>query len=66
MSLGQGRTVDLGVAHMRVLASGAATNSGAFALTEFSGTAEGAWTVPHHIAASRNRSSSWTACSPSP
>ena len=47
MSLGQGRTVDLGVAHMRVLASGAATNGGAFALTEFSGTAEGAWTVPH-------------------
>lgn len=47
VSLGQGRTVDLGVAHMRVLASGEATNGGAFALTEFSGTAEGAWTVPH-------------------
>jgi mannose-6-phosphate isomerase-like protein (cupin superfamily) len=44
--LGQGRTVDLGVAQMRVLADGAATN-GAFALTEFSGTSEGAWTVPH-------------------
>jgi quercetin dioxygenase-like cupin family protein len=44
--LGQGRTVDLGVAQMRVLASGDATN-GAFALTEFSGTGEGAWTVPH-------------------
>jgi len=47
VSSGQGRTVDLGVAHMRVLASGEATNGGAFALTEFSGTAEGAWTVPH-------------------
>ena len=47
VSLGQGRTVDLGVAQMRVLASGEATNGGAFALTEFSGTAEGAWTVPH-------------------
>jgi quercetin dioxygenase-like cupin family protein len=47
VSLGQGRTVDLGVAHMRVLASGEATNGGAFALIEFSGTAEGAWTVPH-------------------
>lgn len=44
--LGQGRAVDLGVAQMRVLASGDATN-GAFALTEFSGTGEGAWTVPH-------------------
>ena len=45
--LGQGRTVDLGVAQMRVLASGDATNGGAFALTEFSGTSEGSWTVPH-------------------
>ena len=45
--LGQGRTVDLGVAQMRVLASGDATNGGAFALTEFSGTSEGAWTVRH-------------------
>ena len=44
---GQGRAVDLGVAQMRVLASGDVTNGGAFALTEFSGTAEGAWTVPH-------------------
>lgn len=42
---GNGRTVDLGVARMRVLASGDATNN--FALTEFWGTAEGAWTVPH-------------------
>lgn len=45
--LGQGRTVDLGVAQMRVLASGEATNGGAFTLAEFSGTGEGAWTVPH-------------------
>ena len=45
--LGQGRTVDLGVAQMRVLASGGATNGGAFALTRFSGTSEGSWTVPH-------------------
>ena len=44
---GQGRTVDLGVAQMRVLASGEATNGGAFTLAEFSGTSEGAWTVPH-------------------
>ena len=43
---GQGRTVDLGVAQMRVLASGEATG-GAFTLAEFSGTGEGAWTVPH-------------------
>jgi quercetin dioxygenase-like cupin family protein len=45
--LGQGRTVDLGVAQMRVLASGEATNGGAFTFAEFSGTGEGAWTVPH-------------------
>jgi mannose-6-phosphate isomerase-like protein (cupin superfamily) len=32
---------------MRVLASGEATNGGAFALAEFSGIGEGAWTVPH-------------------
>ncbi|HEX6577462.1 MAG TPA: cupin domain-containing protein [Jiangellaceae bacterium] len=43
---GEGRTVDLGLAQMRVLASGDAAN-GAFALTEFWGSAEGAWTVPH-------------------
>jgi quercetin dioxygenase-like cupin family protein len=47
VTTGQGRTVDLGVAQMRVLASGEATNGGAFALTEFSGAGEGAWTVPH-------------------
>jgi mannose-6-phosphate isomerase-like protein (cupin superfamily) len=44
---GQGRTVDLGVAQMRLLAGADATNGGTFALTEFSGTGEGAWTVPH-------------------
>jgi mannose-6-phosphate isomerase-like protein (cupin superfamily) len=41
----QGRSVDLGVARMRVLVD--STVSGAFSLTEFVGTAEGAWTVPH-------------------
>jgi mannose-6-phosphate isomerase-like protein (cupin superfamily) len=44
---GHGRIADLGVAQMRLLASGDATNGGAFALAEFSGTGEGAWTVPH-------------------
>jgi quercetin dioxygenase-like cupin family protein len=39
--------VELGVAQMRVLASGEVANGGAFALTEFSGTAHGPWTVPH-------------------
>jgi len=42
---GEGRTVDLGVARMRVLADDAVT--GAFSLTEFAGEAEGPWTVPH-------------------
>jgi quercetin dioxygenase-like cupin family protein len=42
---GQGRTVDLGVARMRLLAGADSTD--AFALTEFWGTSEGAWTVPH-------------------
>lgn len=42
---GQGRTVDLGVARMRLLAGADTTD--AFALTEFWGTSEGAWTVPH-------------------
>ncbi len=40
-----GRTVDLGVARMRVLADDAVTPT--FSLTEFAGEAEGAWTVPH-------------------
>lgn len=35
------------MARMRVLASGEVANGGAFALTEFSGKAEGPWTVPH-------------------
>ena len=39
--------MDLGVAQMRVLASGDTTTGGAIALTEFAGTGEGAWTVPH-------------------
>ncbi len=44
---GEGRSVDLGVASMRVLAGGEAHTGGAFALVDFSGTAEGPWTVPH-------------------
>jgi len=43
---GEGRTVDLGVIQMRVLAAGEATTGGAFTLAEFTGGA-GAWTVPH-------------------
>lgn len=39
--------MELGVARMRVLASGEVANGSAFALTEFSGTADGPWTVPH-------------------
>jgi quercetin dioxygenase-like cupin family protein len=44
---GQGRSVNLGIASMRVLASGEADTGGAFTLAEFSGTGEGRWTVPH-------------------
>ena len=47
VAAGEGRTVDLGVARMRVLADGEATNGGEFSLVEFSGDTEGAWTVPH-------------------
>ena len=47
VTAGQGRTVDLGVARMRVLASGDVTNGGAFTLAEFAGSAAGSWTVPH-------------------
>ena len=47
VTAGQGRTVDLGVARMRVLASGDVTNGGAFTLAEFAGNAAGSWTVPH-------------------
>ena len=42
---GEGRTVNLGVIQMRVLAAGA-TTGGAFTLAEFTGGA-GVWTVPH-------------------
>src|SRR6516165_3276446 len=43
---GEGRTVNLGVIKMRVLAAGEATTNGAFTLTEFTG-GQGLWTVPH-------------------
>ena len=43
---GEGRTVNLGVIRMRVLAAGEATTGRAFTLAEFSGGA-GPWTVPH-------------------
>ena len=43
---GQGRSVDLGVVQMRVLAGGDDTDK-AFTLAEFFGSGEGAWTVPH-------------------
>jgi quercetin dioxygenase-like cupin family protein len=44
---GEGRSVNLGVVSMRVLAGGDADTGGAFTLAEFSGTGAGAWTVPH-------------------
>jgi quercetin dioxygenase-like cupin family protein len=44
---GEGRSVDLGVTSMRVLADSQAVTGGAFALTEFSGEGAGPWTVPH-------------------
>ena len=43
---GEGRTVNLGVIQMRVLAAGEATTSHAFTLAEFTG-GPGPWTVPH-------------------
>jgi mannose-6-phosphate isomerase-like protein (cupin superfamily) len=43
---GHGRSVDLGVASMRLLGA-SEWFGGAFSLTEFSGTSEGPWTVPH-------------------
>jgi quercetin dioxygenase-like cupin family protein len=43
---GEGRTVNLGIAQMRVLAGGEATTGRAFTLAEFTG-GEGLWTVPH-------------------
>jgi quercetin dioxygenase-like cupin family protein len=44
---GEGRSVDLGVVSMRVLADSETVTGGSFALTEFSGTGAGPWTVPH-------------------
>ncbi len=43
---GEGRTVELGVVRMRMLAGGDAGTGRAFTLAEFSGS-QGAWTVPH-------------------
>ena len=43
---GEGRTVNLGVIQMRVLAAGETTTNGAFTLAEFTG-GQGLWTVPH-------------------
>jgi quercetin dioxygenase-like cupin family protein len=43
---GEGRTVNLGVIQMRLLAAGEATTSRAFTLAEFTG-GQGSWTVPH-------------------
>lgn len=43
---GEGRTVNLGIARMRVLAAGEATTSRAFTLAEFTGGG-GSWTIPH-------------------
>jgi quercetin dioxygenase-like cupin family protein len=42
----EGRSIDLGVASMRIIASGETTGS-AFTVAEMSGTTEGPWTVPH-------------------
>jgi len=46
VSPGEGRTANLGVAQMRVLAAGKDTTDGAFTLAEFTG-GPGPWTVPH-------------------
>ena len=43
---GEGRTADVGVIQMRVLAAGEATTNRAFTLAEFTG-GQGPWTVPH-------------------
>lgn len=43
---GGGKSIDLGVASMRFIASGETTGS-AFTVAEMSGTTEGPWTVPH-------------------
>ena len=44
---GEGRSVDLGVVAMRVLAAGEAVTGKSFTLAEFSGAGAGPWTVPH-------------------
>lgn len=44
---GEGRSVDLGVVSMRVLADGQVVPGGSFTLAEFSGAGAGPWTVPH-------------------
>jgi quercetin dioxygenase-like cupin family protein len=46
MPPGHGRTVELGIARMRVLIGSDDLPGTSFTLTEFSGS-EGAWTVPH-------------------
>jgi quercetin dioxygenase-like cupin family protein len=43
---GEGRTVNLGIIQMRVLAAGEDMTNRAFTLAEFTG-GEGPWTVPH-------------------
>lgn len=44
---GEGRSVDLGVVSMRVLADSELVTGGPFTLAEFSGEGAGPWTVPH-------------------
>ena len=44
---GEGRSVDLGVVSMRVLADSEAVTGGSFTLAEFWGAGAGPWTVPH-------------------
>lgn len=44
---GEGRSVDLGVVSMRVLADSEVVAGGPFTLAEFSGNGAGPWTVPH-------------------
>jgi quercetin dioxygenase-like cupin family protein len=44
---GEGRSVDLGVLSMRVLADSEEVSGGSFTLAEFSGAGDGPWTVPH-------------------
>jgi quercetin dioxygenase-like cupin family protein len=44
---GAGRSVDLGVVSMRVIAAGEGTTGRNFTLAEFYGSGSGPWTVPH-------------------